>query len=42
MAVSRWERGVATPTLENLLAVAGALGRPLEWFYESPDEAAAA
>lgn len=34
VAVSRWERGVASPSLRNMRALAQLTGRPLSYFYE--------
>lgn len=33
MAVSRWERGYVMPSVDNLMALAAALGRDPSWFY---------
>jgi DNA-binding XRE family transcriptional regulator len=41
MAISRWERGTSGPRARSALAVAQALGKPLAWFYETPEEVAA-
>lgn len=32
-SVSRWERGLVMPTLENLVGLAVAFGRDAAWFY---------
>lgn len=41
MYVSRWERAVVTPAYTNLVRVAEALDRPVEWFFVNRSEAAA-
>lgn len=40
--VSDWERGVASPSSENMAAVAVALGRDIGWFYVAEAAKAAA
>ena len=42
ITVSRWERGATTPDLDILRLVAEATGRPLSYFVEGGDAAAAA
>lgn len=43
MNVSRWERALVMPGLENLHKLSVALGREVGWFYvnRDPEEAAA-
>lgn len=41
MAVSKWERGLHSPSDSNLVALAERLGRPVGWFYTEHDRKAA-
>jgi transcriptional regulator with XRE-family HTH domain len=41
MLVSKWERGLHSPSRHNLQALSEALGRPVGWFYTDHDKAAA-
>lgn len=41
ISVSRWERGVAKPSLIHLRAVAMLADKPVSWFFESSEEMAA-
>jgi transcriptional regulator with XRE-family HTH domain len=39
--VSRWERALVTPNLDNFAALADALGHDIAWFYTDHEAAAA-
>lgn len=41
MTVSRWERGRVTPSLENMTALANALGVDVAWLYTDHERKAA-
>lgn len=41
MTVSRWERGEHRPSLENITALANALGVDAAWFYTDHEREAA-
>jgi transcriptional regulator with XRE-family HTH domain len=41
MTVSRWERGVHLPSLENQIALGQALDRDVSWFYVNRMQVAA-
>jgi transcriptional regulator with XRE-family HTH domain len=38
ITVSQWERGRATPTVANLMAIADSTGKPMEFFTGDDDE----
>ena len=40
LVVSKWERGMYRPSHENMIRLAGALGRSVAWFYTEHEEAA--
>lgn len=41
MLVSKWERGLHSPSQHNLQALSLVLKRPVGWFYTDHDKAAA-
>lgn len=38
ITVSQWERGRSAPTVANLMAIAEATGRPIEFFTSDQDD----
>lgn len=34
ISISRWERGVSTPSMPNLRKLSAISGKPVSWFFE--------